>query len=393
MRPENADKATIYTRFFNLPALMHNKREAVHMPDNFDLTIVGAGPAGSLLATLALEAGLATLLIDKSSMPRPKVCGGFLSARSLALLPRELIPSCQGGNAPQKIRLITTKKSYEHTPAEQLGLLFDRISFDHYLFSRAQQKGAAVREGHCLRSLVLPGKKEKDVLLYLDSNEKTSSTIKTRYVVGADGARGTLAIMAGMRKKQRSLMGWGLAESKLVSGGEGKPSSLDFYPLTLHGGMAWSFQAGGLLNRGVGGLRGRHALLKAYNQVFPQETKRLPAWPLPFLGPLQKNHKGNILLIGDAAGLVDPFSGEGLYNCFRSAHLALEAILQAKRKGLAAGPLYGAGFEQHFRKGFTPSLLLAVIMHARSIVSPHQVPRLIAALMLGRRSFTPESGS
>ncbi len=362
--------------------------------NKFDLAVIGGGPAGSLTAALAAEAGLLTAVLEQHKMPRFKSCGGFISARALSLLPPDLDPDEKSGEQVYTLRVIKGTRSYEHTFPGKLGLLVKREHFDHYLLRYAARKGAVIFEGHSLHGLSEPGTYPASPGYYrLEAAEPATAPIFARYVIGADGALGRCGVLAGLRKAGLSPCGRGLSE--MVETGTDRlkacsePGTLQFYPMPKLGGMGWSFHGSGWVNRGVGGLFGPGMLKKAYTQLFAGEkTGSGPSWwPLPFLGPLKKAGCKNLLLIGDAAGLVEPFSGEGLFNAFKSSILAFRAIKEAEEQGIEAGGIYDRYYRTHFKKAFVPTIFGAVVLHSRAIVYPASMPRHMAGLMKNRLCF------
>jgi geranylgeranyl reductase family protein len=367
----------------------------------YDLVVIGAGPAGSLAAAAAAEAGLKTVILEQKSFPRPKLCGGLVSARALALLPADFC-------LPQKetttvLQFIITKnvRHYRYRTEEPLGLTIQRSCFDQQLASYACQKGAVLLEEAVLNGVKLDGAEaDQQAANYLIHFRKESEqqTIKTRYLIAADGALSRCAELGGIdRRRRRKFCGWGLSEiipqEALKAGAPVDLPQLEFFPLPFQGGMGWVFQGKGWLNRGVGGLCGRKTLLKAFTRLFGEApaTGTLKSWPLPFLGPVSKVAKGNLLLIGDAAGLVEPFSGEGLYNCFKSARLAVQAIVEANAAGFDTAAVYNRLFNKHFRRYFLPTLTGTVMLHAQSLLFPAAVPRQIARLITNRLWFNDQN--
>ena len=350
----------------------------------YDLVVVGAGPAGSLAAALGAKAGFSTLILEKKSFPRSKTCGGFVSARALSLLPDDLIFPPESFKPVHKIAVNRGKRSYSHTSEKKLGILVKREQFDHLLVRYACSKGAVLVEGSALNGLKrVEAGNNRPFNDHLQLESAGNKHILARYVIGADGARGSYAALSGLRATGNYRTGWGLAELIETQGGSEDPGTLTFYPLPFLGGMGWSFNGHGWTNRGVGGLAKPHLLLKAYRRLFPEdnENQNPAAWPLPFLGPLKQAASDNLLLIGDAAGLVEPFSGEGLFNSFKSSVLAVQALIRAEEEQRSAGPVYRGLFRAHFQKGFVASLAGATLLHACSIIRPSSLPPLIALLM------------
>jgi len=369
--------------------------------DSYDLVVVGAGPAGALAATTAAEAGLKTAIIEQKSFPRQKLCGGFISARALTLLPEDFYLPHSNAEPVYHFSIIKKNKSNSHNSTVLLGYLVQRSSFDQLLAAYASQKEAVLLEEAALKGIETADaeadQRTTDYLIHF-RKEREQSTISTRYLIAADGALGRCAELGGVdRRWRKKICGWGLAEiipeKELRADPADNWPQLEFFPLPFRGGIGWAFHGKGWLNRGVGGLCGRKALFKAYTQLFGSipEQGTLKSWPLPFLGPVSKVAKGNLLLIGDAAGLIEPFSGEGLYNCFKSARLAVQAIREAKTAGQDAAVYYNRLFKHHFRRYFLPTLAGTVMLQAQSLLYPSAVPPQIARLIENQLWFNDQN--
>jgi menaquinone-9 beta-reductase len=356
----------------------------------YDLAVVGAGPAGSLAAALAAKAGFSTVILEQKYFPRHKICGGFISERSLSLLPEDLILPPEISNPVNRLTVTRGNKSSVYTSEKMLGLIIKRERFDNYLAGYACNKGAVLFEGTALVGLEKEDIEKTGQFYYLlQIKNPLKSTLRARYVIGADGAYSRCGSLSGLRKKINYRTGWGLAKFVEIESRPEKPGTLNFFPLPFLGGMGWSFNGPGWVNQGVGGLANRSLLLKAYHWLFPEDKEyaSLPVWPLPFLGPLAKAASGNLLLVGDAAGLIEPFSGEGLCNTFKSAILSVQALIRAESENKTAASIYQGSFNKIFRKNFPADLAGAALLHVRSVISPSSLPQLMAALMENKLWF------
>lgn len=356
----------------------------------YDLAVIGGGPAGTLAAALAAETGLSTIVLEKKRYPRNKICGGFISARSISLLPKDLRLSSLPSESIYQVSIIKKRQPYIYNSKTRLGMVIEREQLDHLMAKYARGKGAVIMEGQTLQTIKRTEDKKENFRPYiLETGNSAGQKYKARYVIAADGAMGETALRAGLRSNKKGPAGWGMSKIVKARSKVAETGAVKFYPLPFLGGMGWSFSGPDWTNHGVGGLFGRKLLLKAYHRIFPgdPDSANPHAWPLPFLGPLQKAAAGNLLLTGDAAGLIDPFSGEGLYNSFKSSILAVRAITAAEKGNREAGELYSKIFKQHFRNGFTASLVGAFFMHGLSITNPSALPHVMAALMVNRLWF------
>ncbi len=358
-----------------------------HNAENiFDLAVIGAGPSGSLAAALAAESGLSTIVLERRKHPRPKICGGFLSARAISLLPGDLKLSSLRAAPVCRVSVVKKRQSWIYTSQNRLGLVIDRPELDQLLADYALSRGALLRENKPLLKIIPPETQEASGCHVLKCGNNPEALIKARFLIGADGALGNTARLAGLRKSGPGPVGWGLSMIRQADLQVTEPGRLEFYPLPFLGGMGWSFSGPGWTNCGVGGFSSRGLLGRAFRKLFPGAplSPKPSSWPLPFLGPLQKPASGNVILIGDASGLVEPFSGEGLYNSFKSAIMAVHAVRLAIRGKSEAAPLYTAAFRKQFRKSYAAGRNGIFHLYIRSLFTPSTLPPLMAALMENR---------
>jgi geranylgeranyl reductase family protein len=273
----------------------------------FDVAIVGAGPAGSTAAHRLASAGKRVLLLDKARFPRDKPCGGGVTLRAARLLPFSIDPVVEDAVTRVEIGL-HYRSSFMRTAAAPLVYMTQRKRLDEFLLRKAEEAGAEVEEGTTV-----------------DARELDAS-----FVIGADGCNGATAKQLGLGGG----IGHGVALEANYPREPRFAHSMVLQVALLPGGYGWIFPKGDHVNVGVGGdeaegPRLRAALRRMCEEygVDPDAASDTRGYRLPLRSPSTVLARGNAALIGDAAGLVDPFSGDGMYEAFLSAQLAAEAIL------------------------------------------------------------------
>jgi geranylgeranyl reductase family protein len=288
--------------------------------ERFDVAVIGAGPAGSMTAYRLSRAGARVLLIDKARFPRDKPCGGGLTLRAVKELPFSVDPVVEDVVTRVTCRL-RYGRSFDRTGRTALCLMTQRRRLDHFLVERAQEAGAHLRDGARVDI-------ESDTRLRVNG-----ASIETTTLVGADGANGITARTLGLGG---DIVPGVALEGNVAHGAvpaDEYRGRMVIELAILAGGYGWIFPKGDHVNVGVGGWasEGPHVrtrlreLCIAYG-IDPEDVKELRGHRLPLRRPTTKLAHGRALLVGDAAGLVDPVSGDGIYEAFVSARLAAEAI-------------------------------------------------------------------
>jgi geranylgeranyl reductase family protein len=294
---------------------------------NMDITVIGAGPAGALLAYLLATRGLRVMLIEKARLPRVKPCGGGLNQKTLALLPFAITPVVERV-VQHLVFTQNLRRPFARTFPEPLVTLVTRCHFDYFLVQQAAAVGVQVYDGCRVARL-----EETPQRLILHAE---GATWQSRYLAFADGAKGTLRRQLGFVAAVQHDLG---LDMDIQAGPE-----CPWTPETLYidwGSWpqcyAWAFPKADHWSIGVKGPVTQSRLLVSYLQQFMRRWQLRPgngqlrylAHMLPTRTPGMPLVRGRALVLGDAAGLLEPFTGEGIYYALRSAHLAAEALLQA----------------------------------------------------------------
>ncbi|HEY2791089.1 MAG TPA: geranylgeranyl reductase family protein [Micromonosporaceae bacterium] len=305
--------------------------------ERWDVAVIGAGPAGLAAAREAASAGASTIVIERAVHPRYKTCGGGLIGISLAAVePHIDVPSrCD-------IRAVTfTLKGrrpftrYAHGPRPLLRLI-QRTEFDDALREVAVKAGAVMRQRTTVRAIV----QHHD---HVEIRLADGSSISAATVVGADGSAGVSSRHVGVELAQADL---GLEVEIPVPPSVARRWRdrllLDWGPMP--GSYGWVFPKGDSLTVGVIASKGLGDQTKAYLRGFVHRLGFAGIEPLQDSGHLTRCRtdssplrSGRVIVAGDAAGLLEPFTREGISFALRSGALAGIAAAKGDLEGYCAG--------------------------------------------------------
>ncbi|MFI6128418.1 geranylgeranyl reductase family protein [Micromonospora sp. NPDC051141] len=290
----------------------------------WDLVVVGGGPAGLSAARAAARAGVRTLVVERATHPRYKTCGGGLIGTSLAEAGDVIeVP------AQDRVDRVTFtrdgRRGFTRRHGAPVITMIRREEFDDRLRAAAVSAGAEVREGVAVRAVE---QDPDEVRLRLADGE----VVRARAVVGADGSSGVTARHVGVRFRQVDL---GLELELPVPAVErdrwrGRVL-LDWG--RVPGSYAWVFPKGDRLTVGVISARGDGERTRAYLRDFVARLGLSGIAPEHDSGHLTRCRAddsplrhGRVLVVGDAAGLLEPWSREGISYALRSGRLAGAAV-------------------------------------------------------------------
>jgi geranylgeranyl reductase family protein len=283
---------------------------------SFDAIVVGAGPAGSTTAHRLASSGASVLLVDKARFPRDKPCGGGLTLRAARLLPFSVDPVVEDVVDRFELRL-RYRSSFVRSYPEPLCLMTQRRRLDEFLARKAEEAGAEFRDG-------VPVSFDDGCPVV--GGERVSAGV----IVGADGVNGATARAFGLGRDH----GHGVALEGNAPLEERYRGRLVLELGVVPGGYGWVFPKGDHVNVGVGGwesegprLRDHLRRLCSVHDVDVGALTDLRGYRLPYRRARSTFARDGVLLAGDAAGLVDPLSGDGMYEAIVSGRLAAEAVL------------------------------------------------------------------
>lgn len=356
----------------------------------YDAIVVGAGPGGSTAAAFMAQHGLHVLLVDKATFPRDKVCGDAISGKSVDVLRRlDLIEAMLatdqigswgvtfGGPGGEEVAIPFTSDLDQPVPP---GFVCAREVFDDLVLQKAIASGAHPHLGASVTDLVMDGPLVRGVML---RDEQGEQRIEAPLVIGADGAYSVVARKLGIAQLDERHYSAGLRAYYRGVTGFHEHNNVELHFLSeAVPGYFWVFpMPGGMANVGIGmrsaDVKRRKVKLKDLLEAcitHPRFRDRFAGaerigtvrgWGLP-LGSQPRAMAGDgWMLVGDAASLIDPFTGEGIGNAMISGEKAAAWAMKSRSEGR---------YDAAFLRGYEQDVLRYL---GRELRISHQMQRLI----------------
>lgn len=295
---------------------------------NYDVVIIGAGPAGISAAHNLINNDISCCVIDKQKFPRDKLCAGGITSKTFDIIKSlDLKDEFNGKNTvvSENVSLYLEYEYITDIKCKEKTYLVDRLEFDEYLVKEYEKKDGVILENTKVKNI-----DTKNNLITLDDNNK----LKFKYVIGADGAVG---ITHSIVEKDFKVNGFCLQidvnkdECKYYS------DNMSMYYGVLPYGYGWIFPKQNHISVGfIGNYDKSIDYTSEFNKFLSKlkinyKKSEYKGAFIPFGNYIKSpiNKDGNLILVGDAAGFVDPITGEGIYFAVQSGIKASDIIIKS----------------------------------------------------------------
>ena len=373
----------------------------------YDVIVIGAGPGGCASAISLAQAGFEVLLLDKAIFPRDKVCGDFISPRSIRVLRHMNCLEVLENTQPNRVDKASMYINGEHITDGVIPQMDDltaygytspRYTFDNLLFQQAKANNITTVEDCNVTDFQVT---HDDVIISAKQG-RTSVTYRGRLAIASDGVRSVLAKKLGF--ENRNSKARIIALRAYMDDVQGDPSEAGMcFDARYFPGYAWIFPLGnGKANVGLGMVQDsykrydinlRDELLRfierdpyAYSRLHGcQMEGRIVGWPLNTYQSSAQNYGERILFVGDAGSFIDPINGEGIHTALESGRIAARVAEQALHANDFSAP-YLAQYRTLWRQAFDLDLrssdFIVTAIQNRAFLGLW----LLALRMIGRRA-------
>jgi geranylgeranyl reductase family protein len=326
----------------------------------YDCIIVGAGPAGASAAYHLAKRGRSVLVLEKATLPRYKPCGGGVSPIIAEWFDFDFDPVIS-------LRVNTVRYTWKLDDPVEIQLetpepiwMVRRDAFDHFLVQQAQRQGAELRDGSEVKGVSFQSDH------WQVSLGDGVAPVAGRYLIAADGAKGTMPKLLGFKERKRHLA----AAIEAEAYGPIQNDMAHFEFGMVKNGYIWNFPKADGYSIGIGVFRGGQSqnlrqIVTEYAQSFGVDFHAIQQYghPLCIWDGDQKLHTQQALLAGEAACVVDPFTAEGIRPSIFTGVKAAAAIDHALAGDLNALDNYSAVISQEWGAEMVWSQRLANIFY------------------------------
>ena len=361
--------------------------------NTYDVVVVGAGPSGSSAAHELARQGARVALVEKASMPRYKTCGGGVVSRALHLVPFDVSDAIERHCNVAELILADVGLHFRVERDYPLVSMTMRENFDYLLFRAAEKAGAHTMEG-CRVHNVAPHNGKVEV-------ETDRGSLLCRFVVGADGGQSIVARKAGWRNRLKliPLVEWEVSVKEKVFDAFSASARFEFGPVPA--GYAWIFPKKRHLSVGLGGFGPERLNLRVRLQRFLDEAGIGTAEKIEQHGhylPVNIREEGfvkdRVLLTGDAAGFVDPVTGEGITYALLSGQGAARALIKGGFQSKAVEAAYMSELAEGVLEELHWGRLLGALLYRSARVRTYlfrkygtQLTQAFADIIVGERTY------
>jgi len=295
----------------------------------YDVIVVGGGPSGGIAAYNLVKHGYKVLILEKEKLPRYKPCGGGVTSKALELIDIDISEAVE---RKLNVSLISTlqRKNIRYV-GNNMGVMVMRSNFDYLIIKNAVMNGATLIENQTVKDVRILNKSKAIV-------STQDSEFRAKVVIGADGVNSVVAKSVKLRQQKQLSVAIEAEVSVEQNIVDRHDVVIDFSAVPY--GYAYIFPKKNHLSVGVYTVQPKMHRLRQYLKEYLKRTRSLDNHKIisskghlvPLGGTSETLHYENVVLVGDAAGLADPFWGEGIFYGIKSGQIASDSIVQALRQ-------------------------------------------------------------
>lgn len=331
---------------------------------SFDVVVVGSGPSGAMAALKLAAGGVSVAIIEKETLPRYKTCGGGVGYRARTFLGFDIDAVVEKEFKTVKIFMVGEDLEYTVSREFPIISMVMRDEFDSLIVNKATENGAVLLENCKVNGLT---QIKNGIILHTQEGD-----VQAKFVIAADGVLSPVARMMGWKETRYSIPALEyeveIPEKDFARLSKDVRFDVNFVP----DGYAWSFPKKNHLSIGVASTkRGKidlHGYYKEYLKALGIEKinkESSHGAQIPITPRTDGFFKNNVLLVGDAAGFVDPISAEGISNAIFSGILAAESIIEGKLDSKTVQTIYDKKVKEKLLPELKTAQFLATLFYSK----------------------------